>query len=190
MIQAIDILIEPSVALTEDDFRVIENKKLTKLQEQMENDSTAPLEKLLQKKTPKEASQTLKPKETPDAKEPTKPVAGTDPKAESNAKSETETDSRSGKMQESKRPKTVAAKKDQGQQIPGKSKRIQPPAGPKMHVASMRLYPDKYEFLMDSIEEKGYKKTEYLLACVAAAKKKSMEVHMMFLLTLQKKTSI
>ena len=52
--KAIDILIEPSVALTEDDFRVIENKKLTKLQEQMEIDSTAPLEKLLQKNTPME----------------------------------------------------------------------------------------------------------------------------------------
>ena len=50
--KAIDILIDPAVALTEDDFFVIDNEKVSKLQEQMEIDPTSPIEKLLQTKTP------------------------------------------------------------------------------------------------------------------------------------------
>ena len=176
--RAIDILIDPSVSLTEDDFRIIENKKLDALQKQMEIDPTVPLEKLLGIKPQKEDAPPPKPKETPDAKSPSQPVAETDPKAELNAKSEAKSDSRSRKMQESKQPETVAEKKNQGQQTPRKTERIQPPPGPKMHVVSMRLYPEEYEFLMATIEEKGYKKTEYLLTCVAfAANKKTIETN-------------
>lgn len=169
--KAIDILIDPSVALTEDDFRVIENEKLTKLQEQMEIDPTASIEKLLQQNTSKEEPQSLKQKEAPAANEPPKLVSETAPKEKPDAKSEP----KSRKAKEPKQPAAAAEKQDQSRQTPGKPERIQPPAGPKMHVVSMRLYPEEYEFLMAAIEEKGYKKTEYLLACVAAAKKKSME---------------
>lgn len=171
--KAIDILIDPSMALTEADFRVIENEKAARLQEQMEIDPTSPLEKLLQKNTPKEEPQPQKPKEAPAGNEPQKPAA----EADSQAKSDAKTDSKSRETQDPKLPATVAEKKDQSRQAQGRSERIQPPDAPKMHVVSMRLYPEEYEFLMSSIEEKGYKKTEFLLACVAAAKKKSMETN-------------
>ena len=171
--RAIDILIDPSAALTEDDFRVIENKKLDALQKQMEVDPMEPLEKLLGAKPQKEDTQSPQPKEAPAAKEHPKLVAETDSKTEFNAKSEA--NSKSGKIQEPKQPTPVTEKKDPSRQSPEKPERIQSPAGPKMHTVSMRLYPEEYEFLMAAIEEKGYKKTEYLLACVAAAKKKSME---------------
>ena len=40
---------------------------------------------------------------------------------------------------------------------------------------SIMLYEDEYESIMAAIEENGYKKAEYLLACVMSAKKNSME---------------
>ena len=40
---------------------------------------------------------------------------------------------------------------------------------------SILLYEDEYEMIMNAIEENGYKKAEYLLACMTAAKKNSME---------------
>ena len=40
---------------------------------------------------------------------------------------------------------------------------------------SVLLYPDEYEMLLQNTQEKGYKKTEYFLACMTAAKKQSME---------------
>ena len=40
---------------------------------------------------------------------------------------------------------------------------------------SVTLYEDEYEMIMKIIEERGYKKAEYFLACMFAAKKKSME---------------
>ncbi len=46
---------------------------------------------------------------------------------------------------------------------------------PQMRKVSFTLYPDEYEMLMSNIKEKGYKKTEFLLACVTSAKKNSME---------------
>ena len=39
----------------------------------------------------------------------------------------------------------------------------------------MRLYQEEYEMLMENIQVNGYKKTEYLLACMAAANKNSMQ---------------
>ena len=173
--KAIDILIDPSVALTEDDFRVIENEKLTRLQEQMAVNPTAPIEKLLQQNTSKEEPQSLKPKESPAANELPKPVSETAPTEKPDAKSEADLAPKSSKAKNPKQPTAAAEKQNQNRLASGKPERIQPPAGPKMHVVSMRLYPEEYEFLMAAIEEKGYKKTEYLLACVAAAKKKSME---------------
>jgi len=47
----------------------------------------------------------------------------------------------------------------------------------KMKTVQFTLYPDEYEMLMANIKENGYKKTEFLLACVSAAKKKSMETN-------------
>lgn len=175
--KAIDILIDPSVALTEADFRGIENEKIAKIQEQIEIDPTAPIEKLLHQNDPKEASQSPKSKEAPAANEPPKPVSETAPQEKPDAKSEAKSDSKSRKTQDPKQPAAAAEKKDQSWQTLERPERIQPLAGPKMHVVSMRLYPEEYEFLMSSIEEKGYKKTEFLLACVAAAKKKSMETN-------------
>lgn len=48
---------------------------------------------------------------------------------------------------------------------------------PVMKTVQLRLYPDEYEMLMTQIQENGYKKTEFLLACVSAAKKHSMEAN-------------
>lgn len=44
-----------------------------------------------------------------------------------------------------------------------------------MKTVSFRVYPEEYDALMEIIRSNGYKKAEYLLACVHAAKKKSME---------------
>lgn len=46
---------------------------------------------------------------------------------------------------------------------------------PKMKKVSFSVYPEEYDMLMKSIHESGYKKTEFLLGCVSAAKKNSME---------------
>lgn len=46
---------------------------------------------------------------------------------------------------------------------------------PKMKTVSFVLYEDEYESLMNGIKTNGYRKTEFLLACVDAAKKNSME---------------
>lgn len=46
-----------------------------------------------------------------------------------------------------------------------------------MKVIRFSLYPDEYDMLMSKILENGYRKTEYLLACVSAAKKNSMEAN-------------
>lgn len=48
-------------------------------------------------------------------------------------------------------------------------------ARPQMKKVSFTLYPDEYESLMDNIKANGYRKTEFLLACVSSAKKNSME---------------
>ena len=48
---------------------------------------------------------------------------------------------------------------------------------PKTKTVQFTLYPDEYDMLMTRIYEKGYKKNEFLLACVAAAKKNSMEAN-------------
>ncbi len=39
---------------------------------------------------------------------------------------------------------------------------------------SIMLYPEEYDRLMENINSNGYKKTEYFLACVNAAKKQNM----------------
>lgn len=46
---------------------------------------------------------------------------------------------------------------------------------PHMKKVTFTLYQDEYELLMNNIKDNGYKKTEFLLACVTSAKKKSME---------------
>lgn len=46
---------------------------------------------------------------------------------------------------------------------------------PPMKTISMRLYMEEYEMLMNAIQTNGYRKTEYLLACVTAAKKNSLD---------------
>lgn len=39
---------------------------------------------------------------------------------------------------------------------------------------SVMLYPDEYDMLMKTINDNGYKKVEYFLACMTSAKKKSL----------------
>ena len=42
---------------------------------------------------------------------------------------------------------------------------------------TLMLYPDEHERLMKLIKDNGYKKVEYILACIEAAKKTSMEAN-------------
>lgn len=46
---------------------------------------------------------------------------------------------------------------------------------PKMKTVSFTLYEDEYDSLMNGIKADGYRKTEFLLACVNTAKKNSLE---------------
>lgn len=39
---------------------------------------------------------------------------------------------------------------------------------------SIMLYPDEYDMLMKTIQDNGYKKVEYFLACMTSAKKQSL----------------
>ena len=39
---------------------------------------------------------------------------------------------------------------------------------------SVMLYPDEYDMLMKTIQDNGYKKVEYFLACITSAKKQSL----------------
>lgn len=48
---------------------------------------------------------------------------------------------------------------------------------PKKKSFTVMLYPDEYDRLVQVITEKGYKKVEYILACVESAKKTSMEAN-------------
>lgn len=44
----------------------------------------------------------------------------------------------------------------------------------KMKTMTFSMYPEEYDMLMANTKENGYKKTEFLLACVSSAKKNSM----------------
>lgn len=46
---------------------------------------------------------------------------------------------------------------------------------PKKKRLTMMLYTDEYEKIMEVLNNNGYKKVEYLLACMTSAKKQSME---------------
>ena len=46
---------------------------------------------------------------------------------------------------------------------------------PQMKRVSFSLYTDEYEMLMSQLNSNGYRKTEFLLACISAAKKNSMD---------------
>lgn len=48
---------------------------------------------------------------------------------------------------------------------------------PKKKSFTVMLYPDEHEKLMRLIKDNGYKKVEYILACVDSAKKTSMEAN-------------
>lgn len=157
--KAIDILINPAIELREDDFMVLDNKKLAKLEPAKDIDPTASIEKIVQPKMPPaekqpsktQESQTNLPKVQPGPKADA--ASNTDPKAES----------------------VPGEKKVREQSVVPKSNVAHSYELPKMRTVSMRLYQDEYDLLMEAIQSNGYKKTEYLLACVAAAKKKSME---------------
>ena len=41
----------------------------------------------------------------------------------------------------------------------------------KKKTISLSLYPDEYEMISDMITSNGFKRTEFLLACVSASKK-------------------
>ena len=63
--------------------------------------------------------------------------------------------------------------------IPSKSSTYRPLSEasymPEKRRFSIMVYQDEYDMLMDAIVNKGYKKAEYFLACVTAAKKQSWE---------------
>ncbi len=46
---------------------------------------------------------------------------------------------------------------------------------PKKKRFTVMVYPEEYDMLMDNIVSNGYKKAEFLLACVTSAKKQSWE---------------
>lgn len=46
---------------------------------------------------------------------------------------------------------------------------------PTKRKFTFMVYQDEYDMLMENIVNKGYKKAEYFLACVTAAKKQSWE---------------
>ena len=48
---------------------------------------------------------------------------------------------------------------------------------PKKKSFTVMLYPDEHEKLMRLIKDNGYKKVEYILACIDSAKKTSMEAN-------------
>ena len=48
---------------------------------------------------------------------------------------------------------------------------------PKKKSFTVMLYPDEHEKLVRFIKENGYKKVEYILACIESAKKTSMEAN-------------
>ena len=68
---------------------------------------------------------------------------------------------------------------DDKAKVPGEEPVIRPLALTKFLPSKRRftvmLYQDEYDTLMNSITANGYKKTEYFLACMTSAKKKSME---------------
>lgn len=47
----------------------------------------------------------------------------------------------------------------------------------KMKTMTFSMYPEEYDMLMANMKENGYKKTEFLLACVSSAKKNSMQAN-------------
>lgn len=155
--KTVDILIDPAVELSEDDFVVLDNEKMSNLQLAIEVDPNAPLEKLLQPKLPPEKKKTHTTKES----SPPSPDAQGIPKADEKTPHE---NNPIPKEQKNAEPQsTQKSYLSYSQYIP------------KMRTVSMRLYQEEYEMLIESISANGYKKTEYLLVCVAAAKKKSME---------------
>ena len=168
--KAVDILIDPAVALTEDDFFIIDNEKVSTLQKQMEIDPTSPIEKLLQTQPQKEGKQSQETKK--DAKQASnkeKDQSGTEaPKKAADTKQEQKPDAKTDPNSPDKK-------------VVEKTSVMKPNVTymrPQMRTISMRLYQDEYDQLMEAIEEKGYKKTEYLLTCVAyAANKKTVETN-------------
>ena len=48
---------------------------------------------------------------------------------------------------------------------------------PKMKTITFSMYPEEYDMLVSNMKENGYKKTEFLLACVSSAKKNSMHAN-------------
>lgn len=158
--KAIDILINPAVELTEDDFRVIDNEKFVRFQGQMKNDPEVPAEDLQKLRKPQEENE-LKSRKVPEQS----PGSLQDTKEDAVGSVESDTNGK-GKP---------AVKNEVSSPPDLEALPIYQP--PKMRTVTMRLYPEEYEFLMSALDEKGYKKTEYLLACVAAAKKKSFETN-------------
>lgn len=87
-----------------------------------------------------------------------------------------------GDMIALKGPEGVQIKKDGSQQLREKTtsatKRPRTEAAPykePMKTISFRVYQEEYDSLMNIISSNGYRKAEYLLACVHAAKKNSLE---------------
>ena len=70
--------------------------------------------------------------------------------------------------------KSIREKEVRSSSIPTYAKKPISYFMPKMRKITFTLYPDEYDMLMTNIKDNGYRKTEFLLACVASAKKSSM----------------
>lgn len=172
--KAIDIVIDPTVALTENDFTVLSNTKLDTLQSATEIDPQATVEQLLQ---PKAEDQTNNPTAQNPPEKPHDTLSP-DEKEKATQKELSKANSEvSDPNTESKTTQTQNGKKAAEKSDPPSANDSYTYPKPQMRTVSMRLYQDEYDLLMEAIEEKGYKKTEYLLACVTSAKKKSMETN-------------
>lgn len=174
--KAIDILIDPSVALTEDDFTVLSNVKLDKLQSAMEIDPQTAIAQLLQPKAEdpqeeKEQGKTndVKAADVSGKMPPTKEASHNDKSSNENGSTATKTN---------RKDKAPEAANEAATEVSVVRKPNVPYTQfmPKMRTVSMRLYPEEYEMLMEYLEENDYKKTEYLLACVKmGANKKGVQ---------------
>ena len=73
------------------------------------------------------------------------------------------------------KPGADAAKGENKTRKSGQNKKETPPYKEPMKTISFRVYQEEYDTVMDVIRSNGYRKAEYLLACILAAKKTSME---------------
>lgn len=179
--KSIDILIDPAVALTEEDFTVLSNVKLDNLQSAMEINPQTAIESLIQPKpedlfnnfTEKGQVDKTDEEQTSDVAEKTASPQENIPDEKANTKQITTATSKPSQKDAASDGHNKPATEDAAVQ---KSNVSYTQFMPKMRTVSMKLYQEEYDMLMEYLAENDYKKTEYLLACVKmAANKKGVQ---------------